>query len=289
MHKKREQSAFRSFASMLAAIGAGAALAAACSFGGVQAEPDELLLQAISGLSGTDDFRFAGTTAVTVGGLPLQREISFQGTVTGHNRLTMTFDREAAGAAMFGSEAAEPVVFSRRENEWVLAEAGSPESADLLLAWNPLHKLEQLGAMKRRVESRKDDDESRLTVLTVTPDDASTTEAARSRLAGQAAMLDTDKLLAGWREKLALSEREAARMKGELEQSVQRARQLVEEADSSLKASSVYRIWIDRVSRLPKKMQVETEMTYTSAGAPKTETTRTDYTFSDYRHVPDRS
>jgi hypothetical protein len=262
-------------------------LTTACSLAGMQSDPDEMLKQTISGLSGTDNFRFEGTTNVSVGGSPIQSGGAFQGVVTGHNRLSMTFDRyggagsEALGSAKEDREANQ-VVFSRKENEWVLAEAGSEDNANLLLPWSPLYKLEQLNTMKKRVESARDESESRLTVLTVTPDGSESTDSARKQLARQAGVLDTDKKLADLRAKYGLSEREAARMKGELDQNVQKTRRLIEEANGSLQANSVYRIWVDRVSRLPQKMQVETEMIYNADGGQKRETTLIDYKFTNY-------
>lgn len=286
MHKKRNRSRFRRFAFALTACGAGIVLITACSLAGMQSDPDELLKQTISGLSGTDNFRFEGTTNVSVGGLPMQTGGAFQGAVTGHNRLSMTFDRGGTGSEALGSaegdREAEQVVFSRKENEWVLAEAGSEDSANMLLPWSPLYKLEQLNAMNKRVESARDESASRLTVLTVTPDAAETTDSVRKQLARQAGVLDTEKKLADLRTKHGLSEREAARMKGELEQNVQKTRRLIEEANGSLQANSVYRIWVDRVSRLPQKMQVETEMMYRAEGGQKRETTLIDYKFTSF-------
>lgn len=277
----------RRFAFAAAALGAFAVLAA-CSLAGMQTDPNEMLKQTISGLSGTDDFQFEGTTSVSVGSLPLQEGITFQGVVTGHNRLTMTFDRSGGdSAAMLGTDrerTGDPIVFSRKENEWVLAEAGSAESANMLLPWSPLYKLEQLNTMDKRVEGDRDAAESRLTVLTVTPAAAETTESVRKQVSRQADALDTDKKLADLRTKLGLSEREAARMKDELDQSVKKTKRMLEEANGSLQASSVYRIWVDRVNRLPQKMQVETEMTYNADGQAKRETTRIDYRFTGYRH-----
>ncbi|TMV46090.1 hypothetical protein FE783_27085 [Paenibacillus mesophilus] len=287
MLKKRNRNRFRRFAFALIACAAGIVLITSCSLTGIQSDPDELLKQTISGLSGTDNFRFEGTTNVSVGGLPMQTGGAFQGVVTGHNRLSMAFDRyggggsEALGSAKADREANQ-VVFNRKENEWVLAESGSEESANLLLPWSPLYKLEQLNAMKKRVESARDETESRLTVLTVTPDAAETTDAVRKQLARQAGVLDTDKKLADLRTKHGLSEREAARMKGELDQNVQKTRRLIDEANGSLQANSVYRIWVDRVSRLPQKMQIETEMIYNADGGQKRETTLIDYKFTSY-------
>ncbi|TNJ67169.1 hypothetical protein FE784_06385 [Paenibacillus hemerocallicola] len=288
MPNKRNRGRFRRFAFAATALGAFAVLAAACSLAGMQTEPNEMLKQTISGLSGTDDFLFEGTTSVSVGGLPLQEGITFQGVVTGHNRLSMTFDRSGGGgAAMLGTDRERteaPIVFSRKENEWVLAEADSEESANMLLPWSPLYKLEQLNTMDKQVAGVRDDAENRLTVLTVTPAATETTEAVRKQLSRQAGVLDTDKKLADLRAKHGLSEREAARMKDELDQNVQKTKRLLEEANGSLQASSVYRIWVDRVNRLPQKMQVETEMTYNADGRTKRETTRIDYRFTGYRH-----
>jgi hypothetical protein len=254
----------------------------------MQTDPNEMLKQSISGLSGTDDFQFEGTTSVSVGGFPLQEGITFQGVVTGHNRLSMTFDRSGGGgAAMLAADrerTADPIVFSRKENEWVLAEADSEESANMLLPWSPLYKLEQLNTMEKQVAGERDAAESRLTVLTVTPAAGETTETVKKQLSRQAVVLDTDRKLADLRTKLGLSEREAARMKDELDQSVQKTKRLLDEANGSLQASSVYRIWVDRVNRLPQKMQVETEMTYKADGETKRETTRIDYRFTGYRH-----
>lgn len=290
MHKKRSPDRLRRLAFALAAAAAVALPTNACSISGAQTAPDDLLKQTISGLSGTDDFQFRGTTNISVEGLPMQEGAAFQGVVTGHNRLSMTFDRSpGAGSEMIqaahgGESAADQVVFSRSENGWVLAEAGSQEDANLLLPWSPLYKLEQLNKMEKQVESARD--ETRQTVLTVTPSASAATEAYKTELARQSGVLDTDRKLAELRAKLGLSDREADRLKGELAQSVEKAKRLVEEANGSVQANSVYRIWVDRISRLPQKMQVETSLNYSADGRQKRETTRIDYDFTSYDNRP---
>lgn len=285
MHKKRYRNRFRRFVLPLFVFAAGAELLAACALGGMQTNPNDLLKQTISGLSGTDDFRFEGTTNVSIGDLPVQKGASFQGVVTGHNRLSITYNHgDGAGPIWLGAAEADrqmnQAVFSRKENEWVLTEAGSESGASMLLPWSPLYKLEQLNAMEKRVESARDASNSRLTVLTATPDERHTTQMIRKQLTQQAGLLNTDKKLGDLQTKHGLSERQTARLKGELEQNVQKTKQLVEQASDSLQATSVYRIWVDRINRLPQKMEVETEMTYVMDGRQKKESTRIDYTFT---------
>ncbi|MEF3309921.1 hypothetical protein PV433_13545 [Paenibacillus sp. GYB004] len=288
MLTKQRYSRLRRRALALAVFAIIAILAEACSLTGMPSDPGELLKQTVSGLSGTDDFRFEGTTSVSVGGLPMQEGASFEGVVNGHNRLSMSFNRGSPGAGTIGAAQAggtpRSVVFSKSQNEWVVSEANSQSDAIVLLPWSPLYKLEQLNTMAKKTESARDEQDTRLTILTVTPETADVTKAVRDQLARQADVLDIDKQLAGLRTRHGLSEAEAARMRGELEQSVLLTKRQLDEAEGSLEAGAVYRIWVDRVSRLPRKMQIETEMKYTSDGQPKTETIRVDYLFTDYNN-----
>lgn len=260
-------------------------LAPACAWTGPGSNADDLLIQTVSGLSGTDHFTFEGTTQVSVSGLPLQEVASFEGTVTGHNRLSMTF-RQDPGPDSIGAKrapsAGQAVVFDRSRNEWIVTSAASESEANLLLLWNPLYKLEQLNKMSKRTESEQDASERRLTLLTVTPDPSDVTSAAKEQLMRQAGLLDPARKLAEMKQELGLSDQEASRMKGDLERSVQEAKRQLDEAVGSLSASAVYKIWVDRITRLPQKMQVVTDMRYTSAGQPKQETIRVDYRFSGF-------
>ncbi|MEF3303947.1 hypothetical protein [Paenibacillus sp. GYB003] len=291
MHKYRYRFRLRRHAFVPALLAAGLLLAPACSaLTGAQADPEALLAQTISGLSGTDDFQFEGTTGVSVGRYPMQAGASFRGSVTGHNKLTMSFDGGPEGGSAViesmraGQDARAQVVFNRKENGWTPTEPASEGSAALLLPWSPLYKLEQLNTMRKRVESGRD--ETGLTVLTITPDEAETTKTVKDQLARQTELLAADRQLADLRAKFGLTEREAGRMKAELEQSVEKARNRIAEAGESIRAGSVYRIWIDRTTRLPVRMQVETDMNYTADGQPKQEKNRIDYKFTSYDNRP---
>lgn len=288
MLTKRRHGLLRRRAFALAVFAIGLVLLAACSLTGLQSDPGELLKQTVSGLSGTDDFRFEGTTSVSVGGLPMQEGASFEGVVNGHNRLSMSFNRGGPGVGTIGAtkagEPARSVVFSKSRNEWVVSEAASQSDASVLLPWSPLYRLEQLNTMTKKAESARDENDTRLTVLTVTPDAADVTKSVKDQLARQADVLDIDKQLAGLKARHGLSEADAARMRSELEHSVLQTKQQLEEAGGSLDASSVYRIWVDRVSRLPRKMQIETDMRYSTDGQPKRETIRVDYQFTNYNN-----
>jgi hypothetical protein len=284
------QARLKRFVLPLIVAGAVAELVSACSLGTMRSDPDELLQQAISGLSGTDDFRFTGTTNVSVGDYPMQKGTTFVGTVTGHNRLAMKVaDDTAAGAGHLASAgvgtAGQEAVYSKRNDRWVAAdsETGAARASGMLLPWSPLYKLEQLNETEKTVQSAKDGANSRLTVLTVVPDARSATEQERQLLAAQAEQLDTNKQLGELQHQLGLSERQAALLRSELEQNVQKAKRLVDQANDSIQAASVYRIWIDRISRLPQKMEVETKLEYVLDGQPKQETTRIDYTFTDFQ------
>ncbi|RKN86672.1 hypothetical protein [Paenibacillus ginsengarvi] len=288
----RNRNRFRRFAFAAAAVFLCAALLAACSQEGINANPDDLLKQTISGLSGTDDFQFEGTTRIAVGSLPMQAGSSFKGSVAGHNRLVMSFDGDAGGGGTAVIESirarqsggSETVVFDRKEKLWTLQDHDSEGSAAMLLPWSPLYKLEQLNTMDKKVESGRDS--TRMTVLTVTPDAAAITNTIKAELSRQAEGVSTDKQLADLRAKFGLTDREAERMRSELDQTVRKTKSSIEEAGSSMQASSVYRIWVDRTSRLPRRMQVETEMNYRSGGQPKQEKTHIDYTFTSYENRP---
>ncbi|PYI54412.1 hypothetical protein [Paenibacillus flagellatus] len=284
MRTKGSRSRLRRLPAVLAVLTLAGLWSSGCSITGMQTEPGELLKQTVSGLSGTDDFRFTGTTNVSVGDRPMQEAAAFEGVVTGHNRLSMKFKRGAGTGAIgaMGAKSDAPVVFSRKQNEWVLAEPASESDASLLLPWSPIFKLEQLNTMAKRVEGARDESDRKLTVLTVTPEPGDVTESVKRQLTRQSGMLDTDKKLSELRTKLGMSEAEASRLKDELDRNVQKTKRQLDEAAGSLQASSVYRIWVGRVDRLPQKMQVETDMSYTVDGQPKREKTRVDYQFTGY-------
>lgn len=269
----------------LTGFGIGVLLAAGCSVADMRTDPNELLKQTVSGLSGTDNFQFEGTTRVSVGELPMMEGAAFRGAVADHNRLTMQFSRppDAGVVGTMGQGGdTRPVVFNRKQDEWIVTESESDGEANLLLPWSPLLKLEQLNTMAKRVEGARDESDSRLTVLTVTPEPADVTKEVQSQLARQAGMLDTDKRLGELQAKLGLTGQDTVRLKAEVDQSVKRTKQLLDEARTTMQASSVFRIWVDRVSRLPQKMQVETVLEYKADGKPKREKTQVDYRFFGY-------
>lgn len=260
---------------------------AGCSMAGPQASADELLKQAVSGLSGTDDFQFSGKASVAVGELPLQEGAAFQGVVQGHNRLSMSFVPGSSPGSLEARQSTNkknPVVFSRKQTGWVLADSGTKPTGDavLLMNWSPLYKLEQLNSMKKQVEGSRDETEGRLTIVTAIPEQADATEAVKREWARQAEQLDTDVKLADLKSRVGLTDAQAERLRAELDASITSAKRRLNEAASKLEAESTYRIWVDRVSRLPQKMQIVTVMRYMSDGEMKKETNRIDYSFSGF-------
>ena len=254
-----------------------------CAWGTAQ-EPEDLLRQAVSGLAGTDDFQFRGTASLAIGENEPQESAVFEGKVTGHNELVMTFGKSRNGSANAQSaENGKQAILSRRNGQWVVLEtAASPLEAELMLQWNPLSKLESLNAMAKQVSGEPDGNDSKKTVVTVLPDDSDLTELYRTRLAEQMAALDADRKLAELRERHNLSSQEAEEMRPELERNLEAVRKRLEEAANSLQAREEYRIGIDRASKLPLDMEIITQLSYSEGGVPKKEETHFRYEFTGY-------
>jgi hypothetical protein len=253
-----------------------------CAWGTAQG-PEDLLRQAVSGLAGTDDFQFKGTASLAIGENEPQESAVFEGKVTGHNELVMTFGKSRNGSANAQSaENGKQAILSRRNGQWVVLESESSLEAELMLHWNPLSKLESLNAMAKQVSSEPDGKDGKRTIVTVLPDDSDLTELYRTRLAEQMAALDADRKLAELRERHNLSSQEAENMRPELERNLEAVRKRLEEAANSLQAREEYRIGIDRASKLPLDMEIRSQLSYSEGGMPKKEKAHIRYEFTGY-------
>lgn len=253
-------------------------------------DPDRLFDNAVSGLSGKDNFAFVGQTQHSLNGLPPQRGISFRGTVTGHNQLMMEAvpsDQGTGSAnlqplyAVKRRKGNDTVQLNRTQEEWIVSESPQAGEAEQLIRWNPLSHLERLNVMNKQVATEQGARVQGMTVLAVHPDSAEVSAMLQDDLTTQLQTLDPDRKLKELQQKLQLSDKQTAAMRGEIENSLAEARKKVEEMKGSLKAESTYRLGIDRRSNLPKTMQVVTVMHYMSEGKPKDETTEVTYTFGD--------
>jgi hypothetical protein len=252
-------------------------------------DPAKLFDNAVSGLSAKDSFVFDGQTQLSLNGLPPQQGIAFKGTVTGHNQLSMQvvpIDQGAgtakvqpmnAGKTRTGNDVT--VQLSRTKDKWIVSESPPAGEAEQLIRWNPLSHLERLNVMNKQVATEKGAAVQGMSVLTIHPDSTEVSAMLQADLTSQLQSLDTDRKLKELQQKLQLSDKQTAAMRGEVEKSLADARKKIEEMKGSLKAESTYRLGVDRKSNLPKTMQVVTDMHYISDGKPKDESTDVKYTF----------
>ncbi|MFK7695259.1 hypothetical protein [Paenibacillus sp. HJGM_3] len=263
-------------------------LLAGCGLQGT--DPQTVLDHAVSGLSGKDNFAFTGKTQLSMGGLPPVPGISFRGMVSGHNQLLM---QVVAGETTDGTLSPKQVELSRRskgatvqlsrsKDEWIVSEGPEAAEAGQLVRWNPLSHLERLNVMPKQVSREKGASvPSGTIVLNVTPDAGEVAARLRADLDAELQTLTADRKLQELQQRLQLSDKTTAAMRGEVEKSLADSRAKVEEMKNSLKAESVYRIGVDRKSNLPVSMQVMTKLHYNSGGAPKDETTEVTYAFGE--------
>lgn len=243
----------------------------------------KMLQQTISGLSGQDDFRFEGTMGAAVGQKPLQTAFGFSGSVHGHNRLSMQMSSGVTPANE--QKGAETLSFVRKNGEWTHDSAnavGAAELGDMLLMTSPIYMLEQLNRMDKTVQGEQDPNDRKLLTLTAIPSVEAATETAKSYMLRPTGALDTEIKLATLRQRAGLSARDADKLRETLDREVAQMRRRVEEAGSTLRAESVYRIVMDRNTRLPREMRIDTDMTYTENGTEKHEHLQFDYTFTEY-------
>lgn len=244
----------------------------------------QMLKQTISGLSGQDDFRFEGTMGAAVGQKPLQTAFTFSGSVQSHNRLSIQM---ASGLNPANEKkGGEAVSFVRKNGEWTYDSANAPviaaELGDMLLMTSPIYMLEQLNRIDKAVQGEQAPNDRKLLTLTAIPSVEAATEMAKSYMLRPVSALDTEQKLATLRQKVGLSARVADELRETLDREVTQLRRRVDEAGSTLRAESVYRIVMDRATRLPREMRIDTDMTYMENGTEKHEQLRFDYTFREY-------
>jgi hypothetical protein len=258
------------------------------------ADPDKLFDNTVAGLSGKDNFAFAGTTQYALNGLPSQQGVAFKGMVTGHNHLMMQVVSEKEGAvnvnandpktAVQSRERASSdvsVVFNRSQDQWIVTESSAAsESADQLIRWNPMAHLERLNTMHKQITAARDPVTSG-SILSVVPDQAQVSEMMKEELGKQIELLDPARKLQELQQKLQLTDKQTSAMHGEVEKNLADARARLEEMRNSLTAESTYVIGVDRQSNLPKTMQVNTTSHYNVGGKSKEETTQVTYSFGD--------
>ncbi|MDQ1913140.1 hypothetical protein RAC89_22350 [Paenibacillus sp. GD4] len=242
----------------------------------------QLLQRSIQALNEKDQFAFQGMTQVVSQGVTVQAGRSFEGYVVGKDRL---YIREGlnAGKTAQSSALKQPVLtFRRISDEW--APAGEPMGviSETYRQWNPVTKLEELANLQKTVKlDHEQPKRSNEQVLRIEISEKDMTTLVASGLQAQFAQLSLERQLEQLRGR-GVARAELGQAEAELRQVLSRSEASLKEMLGSLKAQGIYTLWVDRTTKLPRRLTTVSELSYLQDGNQRTETARAEYDFKDY-------
>jgi hypothetical protein len=254
---------------------------AGCSgIGGPSA--DELLGGAVQTLTATAaaNLAFQGTSQTSVSGYALPEAPAFEGRVTGGNKLVLRVQPEP-GAAAPGAADAETVLTRGAGGAWApgAADAAAAELAGQRL--NPLPWLDRLPQLRRQAVLDASASDASVAVVRVSADPAQVRQLAAGELQRQGDRLQQRVQAELAAEPKGLGPVQAAARRSELQSIAAEGAARLQEMLASLQADGSFRFWIERSTRKPIRMEVETRLKYRSGGADREETGVTTYAFGD--------
>ncbi|WP_274650484.1 hypothetical protein [Paenibacillus humicola] len=218
-----------------------------CASGSSGKTPKELLALSISGLTGVDHYRFAGTAAVSVDGAE-EQPVAFQGTVKDHNDIEVqtSGDKPVPGIG------------------------------------HPLELLKSIEASASRTELAADRSGNRTAVLHIQADEAKTGKLWADRIRGEFARLERRvPALSGLQSLSGGKGRELqAAYEREWKQELDRSRARLDGMLKTLRVNADYTLVVDRTKLLPMRLQEHAELRYFADGAERSEVRTTDMTFA---------
>jgi hypothetical protein len=235
---------------------------AGCSgIGGPSA--DELLGGAVQTLTATAaaNLAFQGTSQTSVSGYALPEAPAFEGRVTGGNKLVLRVQPEPGAAAPGAADAAAAELAGQR--------------------LNPLPWLDRLPQLRRQAVLDASASDASVAVVRVSADPAQVRQLAAGELQRQGDRLQQRVQAELAAEPKGLGPVQAAARRSELQSIAAEGAARLQEMLASLQADGSFRFWIERSTRKPIRMEVETRLKYRSGGADREETGVTTYAFGD--------
>ncbi|WP_284638892.1 hypothetical protein [Paenibacillus silviterrae] len=265
-------------------VGIALLLLSACGLENEQsaAAYEQLLQRSIQALNEKDQFAFQGMTQVVSQGVTVQAGRSFEGYVVGKDRL---YIREGlnAGKTAQSSALKQPVLtFRRISDEW--APAGEPMGviSETYRQWNPVTKLEELANLQKTVKlDHEQPKRANEQVLRIEISEEDMTNLVASSLQAQFAQLSLERQLEQLRGR-GVAGAELGQAEAELRQVLSRSEASLKDMLGSLKAQGIYTLWVDRTTKLPRRLTTVSELSYLQDGKQRTETARAEYDFKDY-------
>jgi hypothetical protein len=242
----------------------------------------QLLQRSIQALNEKDQFAFQGMTQVVSQGVTVQAGRSFEGYVVGKDRL---YIREGlnAGKTAQSSALKQPVLtFRRISDEWTPAGEPMGVISETYRQWNPVTKLEELANLQKTVKlDHEQPKRSNEQVLRIEISEKDMTTLVASGLQAQFAQLSLERQLEQLRGR-GVARAELGQAEAELRQVLSRSEASLKEMLGSLKAQGIYTLWVDRTTKLPRRLTTVSELSYLQDGKQRTETARAEYDFKDY-------
>ena len=262
-------------------------------------DAERWLDEALSRMNDKNHFAFTGTAFTETSGIPGQKSLAFEGYVAEGNQLfvrPLESGNEADGAVASRNLTAEGgrAFIRTSTNEWKLKQdsdvQANPSSAALetsgsgvewLHCCNPLMKLEQLQVLKKNVAFSNQRASNGHVLLEVTLDEQALRDQLIEQLRSQT-QPPTDEQLREFARTHQLSAVDEAQMRQEIADSYEATRGILDETLQSLETRGTYNISIDRETRLPLDMRMDTFMRYLLDGEEKEEKATTSYEFKAY-------
>jgi hypothetical protein len=252
-----------------------------------QGNEGQLLTNSITALNNKEQYAFTGLTQILSSGVTVQASQQFEGFLIGGDQLFVRPMVDTAAVSgnvtKAGASSGQLLTFKRTNEEWIPATGQTGVESEKYRQWNPASKLRELEAADNKTvrydhEQAKQPNEH---VLLVELADPEMTTIVADSLKSQHSQLSLERQLELARTR-GLSEAELGQLAKELQQVISRSQTSLDEMLGSLKAQGTYRLWIDRTTRLPRKLTAETNMTYAQGGAQRQETVRAEFEFKDY-------
>ncbi|TBL78300.1 hypothetical protein [Paenibacillus thalictri] len=259
-----------------------------CSYDGGQ-NGEQLLQTSVAALTGKSNFAFSGVSEVSTQGSPATKTLSFEGVLAGQNQLYIrqTDSGAGTGIAAAGASGATGIMYSRAENQWVEAKNAPGLQSTLLKQWNPLNKLEQLNQSNKTVKrDTTHAAQAGETVLQITLAPEDMKRFIADDLREQQSRISVEEQIKQAQAGGALSDAALETLRKKLTETLQASQAEFEQMLTTLTADGSYYLWVNRSSKLPSKLVIETNLVYNLQGAAKQEKVTASYDFKDYEKQP---
>jgi hypothetical protein len=223
--------------------------------------PETILDHAIAAMLETEKFAFQGHSQVHVAGITVLNHVTFEGLVSNDEQQYMKVNKA---------------------NNHLLPEGSSfDEHTELSGNWNPLRQLQLLKSFKSAVNINNELSTAAITVIEATVNPQEITKNLKNELQQQKRSFALEPYIRDLQIRYPLTEKELEAMRAEMQQSITAAGSKLDEMLQTFAAASDYRLWVDRSTGLPKKMEVSTDFQYMIGGKDRQETLKSEFIFND--------